>query len=70
MNKYTISTSFDMANRGAWVRSGEAESAEDFAKREFPNAPYGYEMFIHPCMDIVFVKYQRTGSSYMVFRIG
>ena len=65
MNEYVISTSFDMTNKEAWVMSGKAESAEDFARNELIE---GYEMFVSPATDIAFVKYY-TGESYMVFCI-
>ena len=66
MNTYVISTSFDMNNKGAWIMTDKAESAEDMAKRELID---GYEMFVPPTMDIVFVKYQKVGVTYMIFRI-
>ena len=65
MNEYVISTSFDMTRKEAWVMSGKAESAEDFARNELIE---GYEMFVSPATDIAFVKYP-TGESYMVFCI-
>ena len=65
MNEYVISTSFDMTNKEAWVMSGKAESAEDFARNELIE---GYEMFVSPATDIAFVKYH-TGESYMIFCI-
>lgn len=65
MNEYVISTSFDMTNKEAWIMSGKAESAEDFARNELVE---GYEMFVSPATDIVFVKYP-TGESYMIFCI-
>lgn len=65
MNEYVISTSFDMTNKEAWVMSGKAESAEDFARNELVE---GYEMFVSPATDIAFVKYY-TGESYMIFCI-
>ena len=65
MNEYVISTSFDMTNKEAWVISGKAESAEDFARNELIE---GYEMFVSPATDIAFVKYY-TGESYMIFCI-
>ena len=65
MNEYVISTSFDMTNKEAWVMSGKAESAEDFARNELIE---GYEMFVSPATDIAFVKYY-TGESYMIFCI-
>ena len=65
MNEYVISTSFDMTNKEAWIMSGKAESAEDFARNELVE---GYEMFVSPSTDIVFVKYY-TGESYMIFCI-
>ena len=65
MNEYVISTSFDMTNKEAWIMSGKAESAEDFAKNELIE---GYEMFVSPATDIAFVKYY-TGESYMIFCI-
>lgn len=65
MNEYVISTSFDMTNKEAWIISGKAESAEDFARNELIE---GYEMFVSPATDIAFVKYY-TGESYMIFCI-
>ena len=65
MNEYAISTSFDMTNKEAWLMSGKAESAEDFARNELVE---GYEMFVSPATDIAFVKYY-TGESYMIFCI-
>ena len=65
MNEYVISTSFDMTNKEAWLMSGKAESAEDFARNELLE---GYEMFVSPATDIAFVKYY-TGESYMIFCI-
>lgn len=65
MNEYVISTSFDMTNKEAWLMSGKAESAEDFARNELVE---GYEMFVSPATDIAFVKYY-TGESYMIFCI-
>lgn len=65
MNEYVISTSFDMTNKEAWIMSGKAESAEDFARNELIE---GYEMFVSPATDIAFVKYY-TGESYMIFCI-
>lgn len=65
MNEYVISTSFDMTNKEAWIMSGKAESAEDFARNELIE---GYEMFVSPATDIAFVKYH-TGESYMIFCI-
>lgn len=65
MNEYVISTSFDMTNKEAWLMSGKAESAEDFARNELVE---GYEMFVSPATDIAFVKYH-TGESYMIFCI-
>lgn len=65
MNEYVISTSFDMTNKEAWIMSGKAESAEDFARNELVE---GYEMFVSPATDIAFVKYY-TGESYMIFCI-
>jgi len=65
MNEYVISTSFDMTNKEAWIMSGKAESAEDFARNELLE---GYEMFVSPATDVAFVKYH-TGESYMIFCI-
>ena len=65
MNEYVISTSFDMTNKEAWIMSGKAKSAEDFARNELIE---GYEMFVSPATDIAFVKYY-TGESYMIFCI-
>ena len=65
MNEYVISTSFDMTKKEAWIMSGKAESAEDFARNELIE---GYEMFVSPATDIAFVKYY-TGESYMIFCI-
>ena len=65
MNEYVISTSFDMLNKEAWIMSGKAESAEEFARNEMID---GYEMFVSPATDVCFVKYP-TGESYMIFCI-
>ena len=65
MNEYVISTSFDMTNKEAWIMSGKAESAEDFARNELIE---GYEMFVSPATYIAFVKYY-TRESYMIFCI-
>ena len=65
MKYYVISTSFDMTNQKSWIKSGKAESAEDFARNELIE---GYEMFVSPATDIAFVKYH-TGESYMIFCI-
>ena len=65
MNEYVISTSFDMTNKEGWIMGGKANSAEEFAINEMID---GYEMFVSPATDIVFIKYP-TGESYMIFCI-
>ena len=65
MNEYVVSKSFDMTNKKAWIMSGIANSAEEFAINEMIE---GYEMFVSPATDIVFIKYP-TEESYMIFCI-
>jgi len=64
MNEYVISESFDMENKEAWIMSGKADSAEEFAKNEMIE---GYDMYV-TAMDVAFIKYH-TGESYMIFCI-
>ena len=64
MNEYVISKSFDMTNEKAWIMSGKANSAEEFAINEMID---GYEMYV-TALDVVFIKYP-TGESYMIFCI-
>lgn len=64
MNEYVISKSFIPSDKEAWIMSGKAESAEEFANNEMIE---GFDMYVTPT-DVAFVKYP-TGESYMIFCI-